>query len=52
MQMKSTGDDLFVASLTAKYGGMKFHYIDGPLNGFSMWSMVSLLRTIVVYFGN
>ena len=35
MQMKSTVDDQFATSLTVKYGGLKFHDIDGPLNGFS-----------------
>ncbi len=35
MQLKSPGDDQFVAVPTAKYGGLKFHDIDGPLNGFS-----------------
>jgi len=35
MQLKSTGDDWFAAYLTAKYGGLKFHDIDGPLSGFS-----------------
>ena len=35
LQLKSTGDDRFAAALTAKYGGLKFHDIDGPLNGFS-----------------
>ncbi len=35
MHMKSIGDDYFAAFLTAQYGGLKFHDIDGPLNGFS-----------------
>ena len=35
LHLKSTGDDQFIAALTAKYGGLKFHEIDGPLNGFS-----------------
>ena len=35
LQLKSTGDDRFAAALTAKCGGLKFHDIDGPLNGFS-----------------
>jgi hypothetical protein len=34
LQLKSTGDDRFAAALTAKYGGLKFYDIDGPLNGF------------------
>jgi len=32
LQLKSTGDDWFAAALTAKYGGLKFQDIDGPLN--------------------
>jgi allantoicase len=35
IEMKSTGEDWFVASLTAKYGGLKFHDIDARMNGFS-----------------
>jgi hypothetical protein len=31
---KELRDDLFVVALTAKYGGIKFHDVDGPLNGF------------------
>ncbi len=34
MQFKSKGDDRFAAALSAKYGGLKFHDVDGPLNGF------------------
>ena len=35
MQLKSTGDDRFAVALTAKDGGLKFHDIEGPHNGFS-----------------
>jgi hypothetical protein len=35
LQLKSTGDEWFAVALTVKYGGLKFHDIDGPLNGFS-----------------
>jgi hypothetical protein len=48
LQLKSTGDDPFVVALTAKYGGLKFNYIDSPLNGFSeevIW------KTTVVFYG-
>jgi hypothetical protein len=44
--------DWFAAALTAKYGGLKFHDINGPIIDSMRLSMVLLLRTTAVYFGN
>ena len=34
MQVKRSGGDWLAAVLTAKYCGLKFHYLSGPLNGY------------------
>jgi len=51
MPVKSSGDDWFAVALSPKYGGLNFHYVDGPLNVSRVQSMVSPWITIFVYFG-
>lgn len=52
LQLKSTEDGHFSVALTAKYEGLKFHDIDGPLNAFSSAVNGFTLENTAVYFGN